>query len=85
MDPLRCPACGGQMRIISFIEETKTIDRIIHHLESTFKAEQPPPPHQQELLMAAEKKVEYFKGFFGCFVLTQGKGLFQAGWFDSFG
>jgi hypothetical protein len=26
VDPLRCPACGGQMRIISFIEETKTIE-----------------------------------------------------------
>jgi hypothetical protein len=26
LDPLRCPACGGQMRIIFFIEETKTIE-----------------------------------------------------------
>ncbi len=42
MDPLRCPACGGQMRIISFIEETKTIDRIIRHLELTFEAEWQP-------------------------------------------
>jgi hypothetical protein len=56
MDPLHCPACGGQMRIISFIEETKTIDRIIRHLELTFEAERPPPPHQQGFLMAAEEK-----------------------------
>ncbi len=60
VDPLRCPACGGQMRIISFIEETKTIDRIIHHLKLTFVAERLPPPHQQELLMAAEEKGKYF-------------------------
>jgi len=62
VDPLRCPACGGQMRIISFIEETKTIDRVIRHLELTFEAERPPPPHhvQQELLMAAEESGEYF-------------------------
>ena len=36
VDPLRCPTCGGQMSIISFIEEPKTIDRIIGHLKLTF-------------------------------------------------
>jgi len=62
VDPLLCPSCGGRMRIISFIEEPKTIDRIIRHLELTFEAERPPPPHhvQQELLMAAEEGGEYF-------------------------
>jgi hypothetical protein len=60
VDSLRCPACGSQMRIISFIEDTKTIDRIIRHLELTFEDERPPPPHQQGLLMAAEEKGMYF-------------------------
>ncbi len=62
VDPLRCPACGGQMRIISFIEETKPLDRIIRHLEMTFEAERPPPPRvvQQDLLIAAEESGEYF-------------------------
>jgi hypothetical protein len=62
IDPLLCPSCGGRMRIISFIEEPKTIDRIIRHLELTFEAGRPPPPHhvQQELLMAAEESGEYF-------------------------
>ena len=62
VDPLLCPSCGGQMRIISFIEEPKTIDRIIRHLELTFEAERPPPPHnvRHELLMAAEEREEYF-------------------------
>jgi len=52
VDPLYCPACGGQLRIISFIEEPKIIDRIIAHLELTFEAERPPPPRvlQQELV-----------------------------------
>ncbi len=56
VDPLCCPSCGGQMRIISFIEEPSIIDSIIAHLKLTFEAERPPPPHnvQQELLMAAE-------------------------------
>jgi len=62
MDPLYCPTCGGRMRIISFIEEPKTIDRIIRHLELKFEAGHPPPPHhvQRELLMAAEESGECF-------------------------
>ena len=58
--PMRGPTCGGQMSIISFIEEPKTIDRIIRHLELTFEAEWPPPPHQQGFLVAAEEKEKYF-------------------------
>jgi len=52
VDPLCCPSCGGQMKIISFIDDHKVIDRIIGHLKLTFEAERPPPPHniQQELL-----------------------------------
>jgi len=62
LDPLECPSCGGQMKIISFIEDPQVIDKIIRHLELTFEAERPPPPHhvQQELLMAAEESGEYF-------------------------
>ena len=62
VDPLLYPSCGGRMRILSFIEESKTIDRIIRHLELVFEAARPPPPHhiQQEFLMAAEERGEYF-------------------------
>ncbi len=62
IDPLICPQCGGRMRIISFIEDHKVIDKIIAHLKLTFYAERPPPPQivQQELLMAAEERGEYF-------------------------
>jgi hypothetical protein len=62
VDPLICPSCGGRMRIISFINEPKTIDRIIRYLELTFEAERPPPLHnvQQKLLMAAEERKDYF-------------------------
>lgn len=50
------------MSVIFFIEEPKTIDRIIRHLELTFEAERLPPPcvGQQELLMAAEEMGESF-------------------------
>ncbi len=54
VDPLLCPSCGGQMKIISFIEDRKVIDKIIDYLEHTFISERPPPPHdvQRELLSA---------------------------------
>jgi hypothetical protein len=50
------------MSIISFIEEPKTTDRIIRHLELIFEAERPPPPHhvQKERLMGAKESGEYF-------------------------
>ena len=61
VDPILCPSCGGRMRIISFIEEPKTIGRIIRHLDLTFEAERLAPHRvQQEPLMAAEEKGEYF-------------------------
>jgi hypothetical protein len=54
IDPLLCPSGGGLMKVISFIEEPKTIDRIIRHLELTFEPDRPPPPSvvQQDLQMA---------------------------------
>jgi hypothetical protein len=50
------------MSISSFIEEPKTIDRIIGHLKLTFEAERPPPSRvvEQYLLMAAEESGECF-------------------------
>ena len=70
-NPLICPQCGGRMpacalhadrTIISFIEDHKIIDEIIHHLKLTFQAERPPLDQavQQELLMAAEEGEKYF-------------------------
>ena len=62
IDPLLCPSCGGQMKLIAFIEDPKAINKIICHLKITFQAERPPPSHviQQELLMASEESREYF-------------------------
>ena len=49
------------MSAVSFIEQPKTIDRIIGHLMLTFEAEWPPPPRpvEQDLLMAAEESGMY--------------------------
>jgi hypothetical protein len=61
VDPLICPQCGGEMKLISFIEDHKVIDKIIAHLKLIFMAERPPPSQvvQQELMMAAEERGEY--------------------------
>jgi len=29
VDPLKCPECGGQMKIVSFIEEALVIEKIV--------------------------------------------------------
>jgi hypothetical protein len=31
VDPLKCPKCGGEMRIISFIEEDVVTEKILRH------------------------------------------------------
>jgi len=55
VDPLRCPRCGGRMKVVALLTEYAVVDRIIRHLELTFVAEKPPPPHvfEQVALMAA--------------------------------
>ena len=58
IDPLICPKCGQTMRTVSFIEDYKVIDKIIKHLNLTFKAARPPPP-QAQLSIAAEDRLEY--------------------------
>jgi hypothetical protein len=61
VDPMACPKCGAEMRIIAFITDFSVVDRIINHLKLTFVADKPPPRvAYQELLMAAEASTEYF-------------------------
>jgi len=62
VDPLLCPRCGGQMRIIAFLSDYTAVDRISNHLKLTFVAERPPPPRIacQEFLMSAEPSTNYF-------------------------
>ena len=62
VNPLICPKCQGEMRIIAFLTDYAVVDRIINYLKLTFVAERPPPPHMvyQEVLMAAKAGGEYF-------------------------
>ena len=42
VDSLLCSSCGNRMKIVAFIEEPKTIGKIIRHLKLTFEAERHP-------------------------------------------
>lgn len=61
VNPMACPQCQGEMRIIAFLTDYSVVDRIINHLKPTFVAERPPPPQMafQELFMAAEASTDY--------------------------
>ena len=75
VDPLYYPTGSGRMRVIAFIEELKTIDKIIRHLKLRFQAERPPPPQvvQQELLMAFEERENISERLCGCFLMIRGR------------
>jgi len=62
VDPLTCPSCGSQMRIIAFITDYAVVDRIIHHLKLTFVADKPPPTHlvSQQFFLDSEAPADYF-------------------------
>ena len=56
VDPLICPKCGGQMRIIAFVEDYKVIRKILDYLGiDEFKRDRPPPKR----LSAADSFDEY--------------------------
>jgi hypothetical protein len=43
VDPLMCPSCGSEMKVIAFITEHDVIDAILKHLAKT-KARSPRGP-----------------------------------------
>jgi hypothetical protein len=46
VDPLVCPRCGAEMRVIGFITEPNLIKRILDHLRKRERVSRP-PPHPQ--------------------------------------
>ena len=43
-DPLVCPRCGSQMRVVSFITDPRAVRRIVDHLRKRDRPARPPPP-----------------------------------------
>jgi hypothetical protein len=44
-DPLVCPRCGAEMRVVSFITDPRVVKRIVDHLRKRDRPARPPPPH----------------------------------------
>ena len=44
VDPLLCPRCGSEMRIVSFITDPAVVKRIVDHLRKRDRPARPPPP-----------------------------------------
>jgi hypothetical protein len=53
VDPLICPRCGSEMRVIGFITQPALIDRILAHLRKRDKIPRPPPLCAQPLATPA--------------------------------
>ena len=49
IDPLKCPQCGGKMRIIAFIEEEAVIKKILSHLNRWLPQYHDPPDYPDYL------------------------------------
>ena len=43
VDPLLCPKCSGSMKIISFIDDSEIIKKILKHLDLWEVGRKPPP------------------------------------------
>ena len=46
VDPLVCPRCGAEMRVVGFITEPRLIRRILDHIRKRDRVSRP-PPHPQ--------------------------------------
>ena len=56
VDPMLCPFCGGEMRIIAFITEHATVAHVLEHVRMPAQRPEPlahSPPLQEELLYAS--------------------------------
>jgi len=54
VDPLLCPKCGGQMRLISPIEDDQTVEKILRHLDLMGR---PSPVNRSRPASAARTRV----------------------------
>jgi len=61
IDPLACPKCGGEMKIIGFITEAVIIRRVLEHLGLwRGKTPAPPPSDRAPSAPGHEKRYEPF-------------------------
>ena len=59
VDPLICPKCSGQMRIVGFIEDTETINKILKHLNRLHPQSQAPPKRDKSSIVKHIEEIKY--------------------------
>jgi hypothetical protein len=59
VDPLKCPRCGGEMRIVSFIEQKLVIEKVHRHCGLWREQAPRPPPEENPPPVAAEPALDY--------------------------
>lgn len=57
VDPLTCPKCSGEMRIVAFIEDEYLIKKILKHLNLWFSENKSPPKTTKNIF--SSESVEY--------------------------
>ena len=65
-DPLTCPDCGAEMKVVSFIEDRRVVERILRHLDLLAEPSRGPPsdelvyePFYDDLPVVEEEDVVY--------------------------
>jgi hypothetical protein len=61
VDPLKCPKCGGAMKIVGFIEEESVIEKILRHCKRWRDPPPRPPPAARAgtPALVAEPQLDY--------------------------
>jgi hypothetical protein len=49
VDPLVCPACGSEMKVIAFIRDHGVVDKMLRHLRRTDVERERGPPQDVDL------------------------------------
>jgi hypothetical protein len=62
VDPLKCQKCGGEMRVISFIEKDTVIEKILRHCGLWKVPSIRPPPEEKPPPIVEDAELDY--GFF---------------------
>ena len=52
VDPLVCPSCGGEMKVIAFITEHEVVDKILRHLKRRGEGQRERGPPRRSALAA---------------------------------
>lgn len=55
VDPLKCPTCGGTMKIVAFIEDEPVIEKILRHCK-LWKEEPARPPPENVLVESTDSE-----------------------------